>query len=212
VSHDGGQQISVAYSGSLLAFALSPDGKQLYFGGETGLYAGVASDLKFEQRASLRVLCLAATADTLYACSDEHSGFTVGASSDGGSTFEPLLHLKTVRGPLACSAAACASDWPLVRAQLGIPLPSEPDAGAEAAAGASAESAADAGAEASADAAGSEDDASSSSVKPASATKRSACAIGFSRASSAPALGPLLALTVTALRRKPRTRPRLPAK
>ena len=94
VSHDGGQQFSVAYSGSLLAFSLSPDGKQLYFGGEDGLYAGLASDLQFEKRASLRVLCLATSADSIYACSDEHSGFTVGASRDGGSTFEPLLHLE----------------------------------------------------------------------------------------------------------------------
>ncbi|MEI9936094.1 MAG: hypothetical protein WDO69_02600 [Pseudomonadota bacterium] len=135
VSHEGGEQISVIYSGSLLSFALSPDGKQLYFGGEDGLHGGLASDSKFEQRSSLRLLCLAATADTVYACSDEHSGFTVGASSDGGSTFEPLLHLKTVRGPLACSAAECEGDWPLVRAQLGIPLPSADDAGPQGDAG-----------------------------------------------------------------------------
>lgn len=130
VSHDGGQHFSVVYSGSLLSFALSPDGKRLYFGGEDGLHRGLASDLSFEQSASLRVLCLAATADTVYACSDEHSGFTVGASHDGGSRFEPLLHLMTVRGPLSCNDGACENDWPLVRAQLGIPLPDEPNAGA----------------------------------------------------------------------------------
>jgi hypothetical protein len=50
--------------------------------------SGLASDLKFERRSTLRLLCLAATPDTLYACSDEHSGLTVGASSDGGFTFE----------------------------------------------------------------------------------------------------------------------------
>lgn len=135
VSHDAGQHFDVVYSGSLLAFALSPDGSRLYFGGEDGLHAGLASDLMFEQRSSLRLLCLAATDSTVYACSDELSGFTIGASTDDGATFTPLLHLKTVTGPLACGAtdavADCALDWPLVSAQLGIMTPNESsDAGA----------------------------------------------------------------------------------
>ncbi len=151
VTHDAGQHFDVAYSGSLLAFALSPDGSRLYFGGEDGLHTGLARDLEFEQRSTLRVLCLAASSDTLYACSDEHSGFTVGASQDDGATFTPLLHLKTVNGPLVCGAgdsvASCAADWPLVSAQLGIP-PSDEDAGAGvAAAGAAGAGASDAGAE-----------------------------------------------------------------
>jgi hypothetical protein len=129
VSHDAGQHFDVVYSGSLLAFALSPDGSRLYFGGEDGLHTGLARDLQFEQRSSLRLLCLAATNSTVYACSDEHSGFTIGASSDDGSTFRPVLHLKTVNGPLTCAAtdavAGCALDWPLVSAQLGIMAPSE---------------------------------------------------------------------------------------
>jgi len=130
VTRDAGRHFEIAYSGSLLAFALSPDGSQLFFGGEDGLHAGQTSDLQFEQRSELRLLCLAATNDTLYACSDERSGFTVGASRDGGSSFAPLLHLNTVRGPLACgpdaTVASCEADWPKVRAQLGLP----PDAGA----------------------------------------------------------------------------------
>ncbi|MET0793865.1 MAG: hypothetical protein ABW061_20265 [Polyangiaceae bacterium] len=147
VTHDAGRHFDVAYSGSLLAFALSPDGSRLYFGGEDGLHTGLASDLAFEQRSSLRLLCLAATDDTLYACSDEHSGFTVGASTDDGDTFSALLHLKTVNGPLACGSqdavAACAEDWPLIRAQLGIPAPGEaPDAGLDGDAGTSSSAAA----------------------------------------------------------------------
>jgi hypothetical protein len=135
VSHDAGQHFDVVYSGSLLAFALSPDGSRLYFGGEDGLHTGLASDLQFEQRSSLRLLCLAAADSTVYACSDEHSGFTIGASTDDGSTFTPLLHLKTVNGPLSCGSndaeAECEQDWPLVSAQLGIMTPDETgDAGA----------------------------------------------------------------------------------
>ena len=140
VTHDAGQHFSVVYSGSLLAFALSPDGSRLYFGGEDGLHTGLASDLQFEQRSSLRLLCLAATDSTVYACSDEHSGFTIGASSDDGATFAPLLHLKTVTGPLTCGStdavASCAQDWPLVSAQLGIMTPNE---GADAGAGGAAD-------------------------------------------------------------------------
>jgi photosystem II stability/assembly factor-like uncharacterized protein len=134
VSRDAGRHFEVAYSGSLLAFALSPDGSRLYFGGEDGLHTGLASDLQFEQRGAVRLLCLAATNDTVYACSDERNGFTVGASTDGGTSFVPLLHLKTVRGPLACdgaaSVASCQADWPAVRTQLGIPTPDASDAGA----------------------------------------------------------------------------------
>jgi len=173
VSHDGGQEFDVVYSGSLLAFALSPDGKQVYFGGEDGLHGGLASDLKFERRSRMRFLCLAASVDTVYACSDEPSGFTVGASHDGGSTFEPLLHLDTVRGPLACNAAQCESDWPLVRAQLGIPLTGESDAGTAA------------------DDAGSPGAAGEASVPPAVA--HSSCALRGSRSSCTPTLALLLA-------------------
>jgi len=194
VSHDGGEHSSPVYSGSLLSFALSPDGRQLYFGGEDGLHGGLASDLKFDKRANLRVLCLAATTDTVYACSDEYSGFTVGASKDGGSTFEPLLHLKTVRGPLTCSAAECEKDWSLVSAQLG--LSNERDAGA---------SGGDAGAEG---------DAGGTSVRPASAPKQPSCSFTLSQSGGASTFGLLLVLAVAHLThlRKSRPRSRLPAK
>ncbi|HET7538871.1 MAG TPA: hypothetical protein VFK05_03340 [Polyangiaceae bacterium] len=206
VTHDAGKRVSEVYSGSLLAFALSTDGKQLYFGGEDGLYAGLASAMTFAKRASLRVLCLAATADTLYACSDEHSGFTVGASSDDGFKFQPLLHLKTVRGPLACSAAECESDWPLVRAQLGIPLPSDP--------GAAGQAGSDAGPSAAGRAGNAENDgaAGGSSTLP-QLRPAGSCALGSARAQGALAATLLgLALMSLNLRRKSRARSRLQAK
>lgn len=221
VSHDGGKTASVIHSGSLLAFALSPDGKELYFGGEDGLYGGPANGTTFEPRASLRVLCLAATASTVYACSDEHSGFTLGASSDGGSTFEPLLHLETVRGPLSCSTDTCDADWPLVRAQLGIALPSEMDAGAGEPADASTS---DSSAESRAGATSTQDDAgnggatASSSGVPSTAhmklTPRGSCAVGFGADSSSRIGQLLLALVLGRLsvRRRSRARSRLPAK
>jgi hypothetical protein len=48
------------------------------------------------------VQCLAFQGSRLLACSDEVSGFVVGASTDDGASFTPLLRLSCVRGPLAC--------------------------------------------------------------------------------------------------------------
>jgi hypothetical protein len=139
ITRDAGQSFEVAYSGSLLAFALSPDGRMVYFGGSDGLHAGPSSTLEFELRSSLRLLCLAASSDTLYACSDEHSGFTVGGSRDGGFSFSPLLHLNSVRGPLHCAAGAssetCVSDWPALQSTLGVPPATELDGGSDAGSG-----------------------------------------------------------------------------
>ena len=214
VSHDGGERVSVVHSGSLLAFALSPDGKQLYFGGEDGLYSGPSRAPQFERRATVRVLCLAATTDTLYACSDEYSGFTVGASHDDGFTFEPLLHLKTVRGPLACSADQCESDWPLVRAQLGIPVPNESDAGTDAG------NAGDAGEGSSAGSAGAASEGESAGLggaggrsTPTRLTAKGSCAVAFDHTSNM-CWSALLFAALGRLSRRRRSRAwsRLPAK
>jgi hypothetical protein len=189
VSHDAGTRFSDIYSGSLLAFALSPDGKRLYFGGDDGLHAGLASDLHFEKRANLRVLCLAASADTVYACSDELSGFTVGSSRDGGFTFEPLLHLKTVRGPLACSAAECEAEWPLVSAQLGISGASDSDA-------------ADGGPPWSSADAGNPGDAGDTSLQPSSRPGSASCTVALPKSFETPTDGLLLAVALGSLVRR----------
>lgn len=212
VSHDGGGRFAVAYSGSLLSFALSPDGKRLYLGGEDGLYSGLTSNLSFEPRARVRVLCLAATADTLYACSDEHSGFTVGASRDGGFAFEPLLHLKTVRGPLACNASECEGDWPLVRTQLGIPDGDESDAGADNGDG-GATSGSSTGNAGSSDA-GLEGEAGRSSQRPQLTPKSSACAFDPPRPHHSSVVEAWLAIgsLLLSLRHRSRERSRPPAK
>jgi hypothetical protein len=195
VSHDAGKTVAVIYSGSLLSFALSPDGRQLYFGGEDGLHGGLATDLQFEKRSSVRLLCLAATADTVYACSDERSGFTVGASGDGGFTFEPLLHLKTVRGPLNCNAAECARDWTAVRAQLGIQPPSESAAGAGAAAS---------------DDPGPDADAGNPAAVPTPRASHSSCAVALCTSGRSDALALLAIALARVIRRKSRgsSRPR----
>jgi hypothetical protein len=195
VTSDAGASYDVRFSGApLLAFALSPDGEQLYFGGSSGLWAGASTDVTFEQRSSLSLTCLLATSDKLYACSDQLGGFIVGASQDGGLNFAPKLFLKTVRGPLECagdaSVAVCAASWPATRAVLGI-MASDASSGVMTMEGGVADASIDEGSEASnaeptadsammADIAGAPDVAPPIVVVPA-APEGSGCAVAMER-------------------------------
>jgi MYXO-CTERM domain-containing protein len=138
VTDDGGKTFKNVFSGGpLTGFALSPDGMRLWIGSAEGLYAATSHDLAFSKIADTPINCLTATDSTLYACvSDPHVPFVLGASSDGGKTFAPVLTLQGVRGPLACasstSAATCAADWPALHATLDPTLGSSTDAGAAA--------------------------------------------------------------------------------
>jgi hypothetical protein len=110
---------------ALLGFALSPDGSEIYVGGpDNGLWAASRAELVFEQRSPVPIVCLMSSANILYACSNELTGFALGASSDGGHEFVAKLHLSEVRGPLACpestSGSVCAAEWPAIAERLGI--------------------------------------------------------------------------------------------
>jgi photosystem II stability/assembly factor-like uncharacterized protein len=130
VSPDAGKTWSVAYQGKgpLLGFALSADGTKVWVGGPSdGLLEAdaTAATLTFAQKSTIHVQCLKSQGTTLYACSDEASGFILGKSEDDGATFCGLLHLSYgIRGPLACpanaSASICTQDWPMQRDSLGI--------------------------------------------------------------------------------------------
>ena len=137
VTRDAGQSFEERYAGGpMLGFALAPDGSRVYLGGlDDGLWTADSSTLAFEQRSLLPVQCLAASTDTLYACSDGMGGFALGASRDGGASFTPRLQLEDVRGPLVCAAqssvARCAAEWPDMARRLGAPeVATSPDAGA----------------------------------------------------------------------------------
>ena len=141
VTDDAGRSFTERWrGGALLGFALSPDGSRVYLGTETdGLFAGDTTTFAFVKRQSLIVRCLATKGDRLYACSSQSAdglGFALGASTDDGVSFAPLLRLADLRGPLACpkgtSTAKCAAEWPALASTLGIPL-TTPDAGVEAA-------------------------------------------------------------------------------
>jgi hypothetical protein len=130
--------------GQLTAFALSADGTKVYTGGPAdGLYATTSSALDFTtQKWPGQLGCLAVdpfAPNRLLACSNEVSGFAVGASTDDGATWTPLLHLGCVRGPLACAASSpvttqCVPGWATQQQALGgvCQIPPDADAGSDA--------------------------------------------------------------------------------
>jgi hypothetical protein len=100
-------------TGELLGFALSPDGQKVFVGTkEDGLWEASASDLKFTQKSTKVIQCLATRGNELWACSAAVSGFVAGVSTDDGVTFTPKLPLiGSLSGPIACApnamGAAC---------------------------------------------------------------------------------------------------------
>jgi hypothetical protein len=130
VSKDGGKTWASVYTlqGTMLGFALSPDGSRLAIGGPTaGLLVASRDDLAFSKTSDEQIACLAWAQEGLYACGNGYQGsFAVGRSGDGGKTFTPLLRrLGDVSGPRACPAATgveatCAADWTSVKSTLGI--------------------------------------------------------------------------------------------
>ncbi|MEO8874745.1 MAG: hypothetical protein ABI461_04080 [Polyangiaceae bacterium] len=125
VTENGGTDFKTIFTGPpLMGFALSPDGSKIFVGASNGLFEASPTDYVFTQKSNIQVQCLATSGARVYACSVESSGFIVGASDDDGTTFAPLLHLATVRGPLACPASTtanlCVPDWPTVAATLGV--------------------------------------------------------------------------------------------
>jgi MYXO-CTERM domain-containing protein len=116
VSDDAGQSFRVVYSGgAITGFALSPDGKKVFFGGASdGLYRADSVALVPQKVADLPILCLTATSDRLFACSSPAVGFDLGASSDDGATFTPVLAFEdadAVSCPADAPGASCATDW-----------------------------------------------------------------------------------------------------
>ena len=133
VSDDGAQTTRQVWQaqGDLLGFALSADGTKVYAGGPNdGLHVASSTLLDFTtQTSTVQIQCLALDGDRLLACSDEASGFTIGATTDDGATWTALLHLSCMRGPLVCDLASqvtvqCDPLWPVQQSTLGGPDPS----------------------------------------------------------------------------------------
>jgi hypothetical protein len=123
VSQDAGSSWTTAFEsgGTLLGFALSPDGSRVAVGGsEDGIWTAPTASLSFTQISAVRAQCLTWTAAGIYACAkQEDEQFTIGLSADGGTTFAPVMHLAGVCGVLACDqsssvGATCPSEWPFI--------------------------------------------------------------------------------------------------
>lgn len=144
VTDDAGKTLREALKvkGPMNGLAITPDGARVFAGGrEAGVFTAAADRLAFDKTSSVEVSCLGATADVLWACSSERSGFFVGASTDRGAQFTPRLHLEQLRGPLACVegssvAKECVAEWPKLRRELGLDFAPPRDGGADAAAAA----------------------------------------------------------------------------
>jgi hypothetical protein len=114
----GAWRVALESKTPLLGFALG--GGEVLAGSRDGLF--VVGDGK---RAPLEVQCLRGGAGVLWACSSERSGFVVGASKDGGRTFDRKIHFADLR-PLACAPTAaaarlCGEDWAKLKRELLIP-------------------------------------------------------------------------------------------
>jgi len=129
-SDDGGDswQVAAEVPTPISAFAISPNGNKLAFGGElAGLWVGDAGTLAFEKTSAVQVRCLAWHARGIYACGDPFfDPFALGLSVDDGRTFVPVMTRSDPCGVDSCaessSAGACKSAWPPVANALGASL------------------------------------------------------------------------------------------
>ncbi len=127
VSDDAGTTWQTIFSGegSLLGFALSPDGKTLVVGGEKdGVWRSPVPNWAFEQTSTLHARCLRWADAGIYACTEQVlEGYAVGFSVTNGSTFGPLSKLSDLCGPVDCpassvTASVCTPQWPALQDTL----------------------------------------------------------------------------------------------
>jgi photosystem II stability/assembly factor-like uncharacterized protein len=128
VTHDGGAhfELALSFNGPFDGFALSPDERfTLASGRSDGVWRADTSTLAFEHLSCAKIRSLSWSESGLFASADEfEAGFLVGQSSNQGLTFDPLLHLSCLRGPLDCAASTsvgsvCPEAWPAISEQLG---------------------------------------------------------------------------------------------
>lgn len=144
VSEDGAKTFRevAVIDGSMLGFALSPDGSRIAIGGPiAGLFIAATADHAFRRTATIGVRCLTWTNDALFVCGTEYpDNFTVAKTTDEGKTVQPIYTLSNL-APHSCpsgsgTATQCAEAWAAVRDTIGVPVDdagsSPRDAGADA--------------------------------------------------------------------------------
>jgi hypothetical protein len=128
-SDDGARAFRRTFSGagSLLGFAVSPDGQRVAVGGPLdGVWIGSADLMNLSHQQSIAPTCLGWSSSGLYACVDwKGSGFLIRRSIDAGATFEKALGLEASCGNTGCAeetpvGAACQTSWDAVARMLGV--------------------------------------------------------------------------------------------
>ncbi len=105
--------------GILRGLAVSPDGTQVLVGGEKdGVQRASLSSFNFAKVSDFVPMCLKWTETGVYACGHIFlsQGVAVAHSTDDGDTFNAILCMKDVRGPLQCPADSavgqlCGDPW-----------------------------------------------------------------------------------------------------
>ena len=127
-------------TGSMLGFALSPDGSRIAIGGPSaGVLVADTSSFAFSQASTIETACLAWSPSGLHACGNPFKdGFSLGRSPDEGKTWQPILaSFASLTGPMTgCStsptpAETCAAEWNILKASLHIGEAGGSDAGGQ---------------------------------------------------------------------------------
>lgn len=129
-SDDGGAStIMVARTSEPMdGFALSGDGDTAWYGTANralGIYRSVRNGPFTRVGATASVRCMRFHDGVLFVCADEATdGYSLGWSTDGGETLNPLMSLRDLRGPVpgcsgeASATARCAAPWAQFSPQL----------------------------------------------------------------------------------------------
>lgn len=116
-SEDGGRTFATALElPRLTSFAIAEDGLTAWAGAAGGLFVARGGALAFTRVSDLAVTCLSARGPELFVCADpQRAPFTLGRSTDGGETIEPLLRVEDVTELAECprcsSAGAQCPAW-----------------------------------------------------------------------------------------------------
>lgn len=128
-SDDGGARFETVgrTADLMLGFALSDDGRTVWYGSGSGLHRSDDRGRTFLPVSELPIFCLKQHQGTLWACSDwVRTGYALGRSADGGRSFEPALRWADVPGPPECpdgvaAARVCVERWKGAQAQILFP-------------------------------------------------------------------------------------------
>lgn len=116
----------------VVAFAVGSAGTPHYLGirQTNGVFRALPGEATYTRIVpSPAPRCLELSGGVLHVCTNQaDSGFAVGASTDEGETFSPLMAYQRLTGPKVCPAGSPSADvcddlWPAVAVRLGLASP-----------------------------------------------------------------------------------------